>query len=100
MEKYNYTQQVWNLNLMSNLASMKFKTAQELQKYLTAKLNAIFTDERAQKFIGKWEVVWGPVVWSNGRIISDNAMYVAKKLEGEGKGNYVIAVAGTNGISL
>lgn len=97
---YNHVQQVFALNLFSNFVSSKKATAEQLQTELTAILNALFGNEYMQELIGTWEIVWGPVVGSYGidvkRQVASNTLYVAKNSIGQ----YVIATAGTNPISL
>lgn len=96
---YNSVQQVFALNMFSNFAGNKKAPVAELQADLTKIINALLSDARMQKYIGNWQVVWGPVVGSYGkdvdRQVASNALYVAKNDEG----TYVIATAATNPIS-
>ncbi|OCX52494.1 hypothetical protein BEL04_13610 [Mucilaginibacter sp. PPCGB 2223] len=99
--KFNFIQQVFALNMFSNFASAPRKgSPAQLQKDLTLILQAILSDTNVQQMMGKWEVVWGPVVGSYGEDVKNqvasNAMYVAKNPEGQ----YVVAVSATNPSSL
>lgn len=97
---FNFVQNVFALNLFSNLASDRKAPAPQLQGDLKKMLHALFTDANMQKYIGRWEVVWGPEVRSYGedekRQVASNALYVARNEAGQ----YVVATAGTNPISL
>ncbi len=97
---YNHVQQVFALNLFSNFVSNKKASTTQLQTELTTILNALLDNTYMQDLIGGWEIVWGPVVGSYGidvkRQVASNTLYVAKNSIGQ----YVIATAGTNPISL
>jgi hypothetical protein len=99
LPSYNTVQQVFALNIFSNYASSKKGTAADLQADLSKILNALLANQRMQKLIGSWQVVWGPVVGSYGKDavkqVASNALYVAKN----DNGMYVVATAGTNPIS-
>jgi hypothetical protein len=96
---YNYAQRVFALNFFSNLASSKYGTPTELTAELSTILNDLFSNAQIQARIGKWKVLWGPVVGSYGsdvkKKVASNALYVAINEDGQ----YVIATAGTNPIS-
>lgn len=96
---FNFVQNVFALNMFSNLASIKKGTVPQLQGELKAMLKAIFANTDMQKMIGAWDVVWGPVIGSYGDDaksgVVSNALYVAKNQDGQ----YVIATSGTNPVS-
>ncbi|TAE89983.1 MAG: hypothetical protein EAY81_01410 [Bacteroidetes bacterium] len=96
---YNRTQQVFALNIFSNYAGNKKAPVDDLQNDLTKILNALLTDSRMQRYIGTWQVVWGPAVGSYGkditRQVASNALYVAKNQDD----TYVVATSATNPIS-
>ncbi len=88
--------QVFILSILSNAASSEGGTEEELQELLTERVTRALDKSSIQKYIGDWDVVWGPVVYKpNWAIYATNAMYVAKN------GNqYVVAIAGTNPKSI
>ncbi len=86
-------QQVFLLSILSNAASSKPGSQEELQELLKARVTKVLETPSIQEDIGKWDVVWGPVVYERGRHpkYATNAMYVAQN------GNqYIVAIAGTN----
>ncbi|QKJ32387.1 hypothetical protein HQ865_22365 [Mucilaginibacter mali] len=100
--RFNFVQQVFALNMFSNLASDKKGTDHELTHDLNTLLQALLANADMQKFMDNWVVVWGPVVGSYGmdaknpkREVVTNAMYVAAN----DKGQYVVAVSATNPVS-
>lgn len=97
---FNFVQSIFTLNMFSNFASDRKARPAQLQRDLTIILAALLNDPGVQNMIGKWEVVWGPVVGSYGiderREAASNAMYVARNQ----KGDYVVAVSATNPTSL
>ena len=94
---FNKTQQVFCLSILANLPSGKKGTQAELQEDMQKDLHKVLTDDKVIGDIGKWDVVWGPVVHvpPHGKA-SANATYIAKSAADN---RYVIATAGTNGIS-
>lgn len=95
---FNKTQQVFCLSILANLPSGKKGTQAELQEDMQKNLHKVLTDDKVISDIGKWDVVWGPVVHvpPHGNA-SANASYIAKSASDN---RYVIATAGTNGISV
>jgi hypothetical protein len=97
---YNSIQNVFVLNMYANLTCDKKAPQPQLQSDLRVILQALFSNKDLQKYLGQWEVVWGPVVASYGddekNKVTSNALYVAKNQDNQ----YVIATAGTNPISL
>lgn len=105
MVSYNTRQQIFSLNMASNVVAAIKEDQQDLQALATEKLNAIFSNPDVQALIGKWELVWGAAVYQHdGQIIdsqyADSVMYMAKSLDSERSDRYVIAIAGTNPASL
>lgn len=107
MPYYNIQQRVMALNWFSNMASNKFGTAEQLQKELATTLHNLLQDTEIVKMIGNWTIEWGPVVleegWDTNKQyhVATNAMYVARQKGTDGQGDhYVIAIAGTNALSL
>ncbi|MBI3239328.1 MAG: hypothetical protein HYZ43_10900 [Flavobacteriia bacterium] len=102
---FNIEQRVMTLNWLSNSASNKFGTASQLQEEMQRDLEKLLTNASMQSKIGKWELEWGPVVIQEGKDlntkVATNAMFVAKQTAYNGHDDhYVIAVAGTNAISM
>ncbi|GGA38365.1 hypothetical protein CYANOKiyG1_56520 [Okeania sp. KiyG1] len=85
-------QQVFLLSILSNSASSKPGSQEELQELLKARVTKVLETPSIQEDIGNWDVVWGPVIYEVKREqYATNAMYVAQN------GNqYVVAIAGTN----
>jgi hypothetical protein len=106
---YNKEQIIHSFSFSSNAA---FNTTFEkpddcqasyrkLQRFVTNVAKRVITDKETQKFIGDdWNIVWGPVVYSHDKNSSfaraDNTMGVYYS---ESKNLFIIAIAGTNGIS-
>ena len=95
----NFVQNVFALNMFSNLASNKKGTAPQLQTELNTMLTAIFANADMQKLIGTWQILWGPVVGEYGidekGNVASNALFVAVNQDGQ----YVVATSGTNPVS-
>ncbi|NEP78934.1 MAG: lipase family protein [Okeania sp. SIO3B3] len=89
-------QQVFLLSILSNAASSKPGSQEELQELLKARVTEVLETPSIQEDIGNWDVVWGPVIYEvQTSKYATNAMYVAQN------GNqYVVAIAGTNPSSL
>ncbi len=67
----------------------------------TASVKATLASQKAQKLIGKWELVWGVHVYQRRRsVVADSTMYVAKYAESLDIDKYIISVAGTNPFSI
>jgi hypothetical protein len=97
--QFNLVQNVFTLNMFSNFASSKKADQATLQADLTTIVDNLLGNEFLQQTMGKWNVVWGPVVGSYGtdakREAASNAMFVANQ------GNqYIVAVSATNPTSL
>lgn len=104
MPSYNFTQQIFSLNWLSNINVMRRDTLQGQQAFAQQKIPAVLTDSTVIDCIGEWEVVWGPVVYMHKAAdgnpdptgVVDNLMYVARSKSSEGDPLYVVAIAGTN----
>lgn len=84
--------------LLAYLTALRTGTRKELEKHFTATLTTLLAHRQVQRLIGKWRVVWGPAIFQAKRSkVADNTMYVVKKAD---EPQYVIAIAGTNPISL
>lgn len=103
MTTYNTNQTVFSLSLLSNQLADRKGTKADLTNKLNKDINTIFSNTDMQALLGKWELVWGPVIYQNKTTdplvaaYADNTMYVAKETNSE---NYVIAIAGTNPASF
>lgn len=102
---FNIEQRVMTLNWLSNSASNKFGTANQLQEEMQKDLEKLFSNSAMQSKIGLWELEWGPVVIQEGKDVktkvATNAMFVAKQTAYNGHDDhYVIAIAGTNAVSM
>ena len=99
MAAYSLQQQVFALSLVSNAASGHSGAVAPLEAVLQQAVEAFFQD--AQPYIGAWTLAWGPVVAQPpGASAAGNAMFVARGTDSGGGPVYVVAVAGTNPLSL
>lgn len=100
MTTYSLRQQVFCLNLLSNIASSRKGNQQQLELYARQHVHAVVNDCTIAELIEKWQVAqvgWGPVVYqAHHSQYADNTMFVAKKSDSN---IYVIAIAGTNPLS-
>lgn len=99
---YNLIQKTFALSMAANLVASETGSADALAASLKDKVNAYLKKHRA--LIGDWTIVWDPVVfgnsWSNVTpnpdvSVADNAMYVARQVDGTTE-RYVVAIAATN----
>ena len=99
-QKYNAVQTTFALNWLSNGLANVRNTPEKLQSEVTASTKKILADSQTQGLIGNWDVVWGPVVYTNNpngkKSIADNTMMLLKSQSGD---KYVLSIAGTNPIS-
>ncbi len=93
----------WLANINAGIKDSYDNLLANAQKQIPAALQA------ANSEIGTWEVVWGPMIYCsdyeprdpNKKIVTDNLMYVAKgKVDNTGDDMYVIALSGTNPVSV
>jgi hypothetical protein len=97
-EKYNLCQQAFVLSLLSNQLHNLNGNKPDTKANLEARL-AQFLGEFLPKsvpYLGTWEVVWGPAVFSVGGF-PDNTTYIARKAGPSPI--YLLATAGTNSAS-
>ena len=91
-----YTQQqtVFVLSMLSNLAITQTGSANRLEQYLGAHVDAHL--QASADDIGVWTRVWGPAVFQAAPLsnVADNVMYVACNTATPPQ--YVVAIAGTN----
>ncbi len=93
-------QQIFILSLLSNAVVGIADTQPNLQNDFTSKVTNALKDSTVQEYIGKWDVVWGPAVYQANALDADfatNSMFVAKNQENN---EYVVAMAGTNPVSV
>jgi hypothetical protein len=97
---FNPTQRVFALNYLSNLCMGKKGSAQVLQTWMHTTLDHAFADKDFINWMGQWQLVWGPVVVSEGedvtKQVASNTVFVAYDAV---NATYVVAVAGTNPLS-
>lgn len=104
MPSYDFTQQIFSLNWLSNINVSRSDTLQNQQAFAQRKIAEVLKDPEVVECIGEWEVVWGPVVYMhdaspenpNPTGVVDNLMYVARSKVDDGNPLYVVAIAGTN----
>lgn len=104
MPSYDFTQQVFSLNWLSNINVSRRDTYENQQAFAQRKIAEVLKDSEVVECIGEWEVVWGPVVYMHG-VSADNPnptgvvgnlMYVARSKIDDGNPLYVVAIAGIN----
>jgi hypothetical protein len=101
---YNRLQQVFCLNLLSNVASSKIGSAEKLTEFAEVCVPRVLSNAGVQKLIGVWTPMWGPVVTEprtgRWRSVAANTMFVAAQRGENGGMTYVISIAGTDPISF
>lgn len=97
---YITTQQVYAFNQTINPAFgvTEFTTVAALQQFVDQVVSSTLSDSTTQQYMGNdWQIVWGPVVFSNNpgatSVIADNTMGL---FYSPNQSLYVIAIAGTN----
>ncbi|CAM2063969.1 Lipase-3 domain-containing protein [Sulfidibacter corallicola] len=101
---FDTLQQVMSLNFLSNAVSSVIDTYDALQTLARQRIGDTLADNTVQAMIGQWDLVWGPVIFSNSadpsqpdkKVVVDNLMFVAQRNDSQ---DYVVATAGTNPIS-
>lgn len=99
-DKYSMLQQIFSLNMLSNIsANYNGRSAALVQDSTVYAVNAVLKDTTVQRFIGKWQCVWGPAVLTGpsknpDSTIPQNTMFIAQSLDSVGL--YVVAIAGTD----
>jgi hypothetical protein len=100
--QYSFEQQTFCLSMLTCLS---FNITGGSADAITAKFRTlvenVLNNPQAQALIGKWSLVWGPVIYADafiGAKASVNSMFVAAPANHPEQ--VVVAIAGTNGISL
>jgi len=95
---YTLQQQTMVMSILSNYVSNHIGTEKELQARLAMSVAAALQNPAFTRYIGKWAVVWGPVVAKKlFSLEAENAMMAVRNLA---TGDIVVAMAGTNPGSL
>lgn len=105
MPQATYTQeeQIHSLSLLSNAAyDLQETSFATLQSLTTSIITKSLADTTIQGYIGTWQIVWGPVVFSEDstapNVVADNTMVLF--YNGNSKQPvFVVAIAGTNIVS-
>jgi len=96
MATYTDDQQVFCLNIISNLGSTFTGSAPQIADQTRAAIDNILSNADVIGQIGNWKRVWGPVVVAaEGRAL--NTMYIAEHADTR---KHVVAIAGTDSKSL
>jgi len=95
---YNETSQVWALSFLSGIGNAHRANSSDalLDETITA-MKALLGNGDTQKLIGKWDIVWGPVIYSRRSAIAGNCVVIVKNQDSP---TWVISIAGTNPRSL
>ena len=106
-DELEQSKQIYLLSVLSNGVSGISGEQESLQVLLTEQVNHALDDENIIHYIGKWHLVWGPVVDNTPspglfdkleeRDYARNSMFVAQK---DKQNQYVVSIAGTNPSSL
>ncbi len=101
---YNRLQQVFCLNWLANVAASKIGTAAQLTQFANSTVTQVLANSTVQGLIGTWTPVWGPLVTepTSGPFtqVAGNTMFVAQQPGENGGTTYVVAIAGTNPVSV
>ena len=108
LSTYTKDQVVFSLSLISNINEGRFGPVDSLQVQATQGVNNVLTNDTIQHLIGNWTPVWGPVTYTKDAktnpdtCVSDNTMMLLKGKDPEdsSKTMYVLAIAGTIGVSV
>ncbi|WP_118953201.1 lipase family protein [Taibaiella helva] len=101
-QTYSLEQQIHCLSSISNAAfDLQEPSFEALQSLTTTIVTNALNDATIQGCIGSWELVWGPVVFSNNpdaaTVVADNTMLLAYNAD---ENQFVVAIAGTNAVSM
>ena len=98
---------IFTLCWLANINSGMVGSPAALQAHAISGVNAIITNDTVENLIGNWTVLWGPVTYTHDSTAGDNSISDNTMMLVQGKDPadptktlYVIAVAGTNSISL
>jgi hypothetical protein len=100
---FTLQQQVFTLSMLSNLTANQTGSPASLAATAATNINA--TLRQVAESIGNWQIVWGPVVFEESgpgglSTVADNTMVVFQGTDGSSAPVIVVAIAGTNPISL
>ncbi|MEO1055222.1 MAG: hypothetical protein AAFX87_31635, partial [Bacteroidota bacterium] len=97
---------VFSLNLLSNILFGVDTTLQVLEADAPKAMEMVLGDSTVQQKIGKWSIVWGPVIYSSRTSdvrkydVVDNLLVLFRnESKTNGVPEYVLATSGTNDIS-
>jgi hypothetical protein len=102
---YNRESTIFSFCWLANVNSGMVAPPAQLQQHATQGMAAILANDTVEALIGKWTPIWGPVAYShtdNDTSITDNTMVLlqGKDPSDSAKVLYVVAIAGTNSISI
>ena len=102
MATYTTEEQIHSLSSMSNAAfDLQESSLSTLQSLATEIVTNALNDSIIQGCIGTWDLVWGPIVFSNNpnaeKVVADNTMMLLYSTE---LNLFVVAIAGTNAVSM
>ena len=98
MATYSPIQQQTVLCMLAYMSVFTEGSVAQLQARMTEELRLILSLHELQDLIGRWEVVWGPVIYqAEGSTVADNTMFVVHSLDTP---QMVVSIAGTNPYSL
>lgn len=94
VQQYTFDQQVFCLNMLSNISAHYNKHDSIADSTENAIIN-VFASDEIQTLIGEWKCVWGPKVFVADSVskIATNTMFIAQKLNTD---TFVVAIAGTD----
>jgi hypothetical protein len=103
---FSLQQKVFTLSWLSNRAVGKVGLVAPLETETATLIDAGLTDPLVTRYIGEWQIIWGPVIFESrepaggpSSNVADNTMVVFKGTDG-GNPVVVVAIAGTNYLSL
>jgi len=96
MATYTEQQQAFVISVLSNNAAGQTGQASAIATWLMNNVTSALGQTAFTDAIGKWSLVWGPVVWqdaSQNSNVADNVMMAAQNSD---TNDIVVAIAGTN----
>lgn len=107
MATYSLEAQIHSLSSISNAAfDLQETSFSALQSLTTTIVTNALADNIIQGCIGDWQLVWGPVVFSNNpdaaTVVADNTMMLLYNPapDSQTQDQFVIGIAGTNAVSM
>lgn len=107
MATYSLEAQIHSLSSISNAAfDLQETSLDSLQTLTTTIVTNALADNIIQGYIGNWQLVWGPVVFSNNpdaaTVVADNTMMLLYNPapDSQTQDQFVIGIAGTNAVSM